>query len=447
MRPLTRAILISFAVALPALADAAPDRAPQDGINQAEAVLLEQRIELPQIDRASRAGLPDFFTERSLKSFESPFELFGRRDSDNDGLKDDEEAALGTDPANRDTDGDALIDGWEVHGVNDIDLRALGASPRHKDVFVQMDYMERADAANGLGPNPTVIAGIRDAFANAPVSNPDGTGGIDIHLIAGNKLGYMADMSPVETVVQAFKRRSFDPKRAPVFHYMIWANGYDGDTSSGYSLTIPGSDFVVTLGRWHEGAGGTDAEKIGTFVHELGHNLGLHHGNYDDDNYKPNHLSVMNYSFQLQGIRVGGAYRYSYQRIDLPMLDEAALDEMAGLGSQADLVGGSTIWFDPHENRFYEGPTGGAIDWNLSGVTDAASVEVDLDGGGSFASLGGTSAEWPRLVYPGGAIGQRTRLQGLLARPLERAPLAPKNELNFEQSRRVEQRTTTAALR
>ncbi len=33
-------------------------------------------------------------------------------------------------------------------------------------------------------------------------------------------------------------------------------------------------------------------------MHELGHNLGLRHGNIDHDNYKPNHLSIMSYSNQ-----------------------------------------------------------------------------------------------------------------------------------------------------
>ena len=52
---------------------------------------------------------------------------------------------------------------------------------------------------------------------------------------------------------------------------MIWANGYDGDLSSGYSFAVPSSDFIVTLGKWHDGDGGTDSEKVGTFAHELGH--------------------------------------------------------------------------------------------------------------------------------------------------------------------------------
>jgi hypothetical protein len=70
-------------------------------------------------------------------------------DGDRDGLADNVERQLGTDPANPDTDGDGLLDGWEVYGVNGIDLRAKHASPLHKDIFVEMNYMRRQTAANG----------------------------------------------------------------------------------------------------------------------------------------------------------------------------------------------------------------------------------------------------------------------------------------------------------
>ena len=57
----------------------------------------------------------------------------------------------------------------------------------------------------------------------------------------------------------------------------------------------------MTLGKWHDGDGGTDSEKVGTFAHELGHNLGLRHGGSEDINYKSNHLSIMNYFFRPTG--------------------------------------------------------------------------------------------------------------------------------------------------
>jgi len=49
-------------------------------------------------------------------------------DSDDDGLTDGEEAALGTGPLSADTDGDGLADGWEAaHGFNPLAVQADGA--------------------------------------------------------------------------------------------------------------------------------------------------------------------------------------------------------------------------------------------------------------------------------------------------------------------------------
>src|SRR5262249_18161151 len=64
----------------------------------------------------------------------------------------------------------------------------------------------------------------------------------------------------------------------------------------GRSAGIPGADFFVA-------AGAADLNRFplapaGAFMHELGHNLGLHHGGDEDLNYKPNYISVMNYFFQ-----------------------------------------------------------------------------------------------------------------------------------------------------
>jgi hypothetical protein len=401
------------------------------GISEPEAKLIEQRIRLPGLnDKLFK--LPAGLSPRALQSFTQTNLVAGKKDSDGDGLSDDEEHAIGTNPLKADTDGDGLLDGWEVEGVNGINLHALGASPLHKDIFVQMDFMERASATNGLGPNAAVTAGIVYAFANAPVKNADGKGGIAIHLIAGNKLGYVDELNPVEVAIEAFKKRSFDPKRAPIFHYMVWANTYKSNVygSSGYSLTIPGSDFVVTLGAWNNGKGGTDDEKIGTFVHEIGHNLGLRHGNFDDDNYKPNHLSVMNYAFQTEGVKVAGVNRFTYQWLGLPGLNENALDERKGLG--IPLPGSSTIWWSTKDNSFVEAKTDGALDWNRNLTVDQAPVQVDLNNNSHMELLAPTHAEWPVLVFDGGAIGQKAALAGLFALPLQRAPLSPKNELNAQ---------------
>ena len=142
-------------------------------------------------------------------------------DRDGDGLTNEVEKRLGTDPNNPDTDGDGLLDGWEVHGVNGIDLPGKGASPLHKDIFVEMDYMRRDSAANGLGPNDAVLAAIKKIFVDGPVSNPDGRDGINLHLETGNEVPYDEVIDSEEEFAK-IKAASFDPKRAPIYHYMIW---------------------------------------------------------------------------------------------------------------------------------------------------------------------------------------------------------------------------------
>ena len=60
-------------------------------------------------------------------------------------------------------------------------------------------------------------------------------------------------------------------------------------------------------------------------MHELGHLLGLQHGGADATNFKPNYLSVMNYDFQKQGLRIGGQDgHFDYSGLKLADLDENA---------------------------------------------------------------------------------------------------------------------------
>ncbi|MEH2565037.1 hypothetical protein [Bradyrhizobium sp. AZCC 2289] len=400
------------------------------GISEPAARQLENRTIVPPGggSGARLFALPEGFQLKTLQSDAAKADA--NVDSDGDGLTDVEERALGTDPNNPDTDGDGLPDGWEVHGVNGIDLRALGASPLHKDLFVVMDYMERSTATNGLGPNSVVTAGITAAFAAAPVQNPDGRPGIAIHLMTGNKIDYQDDLIPLAQAFAAVKAGSFDVKQAPVFHYMIWANGYDQGTSSGNALNIPNSDFVVTLGRWNNGAGGTNDQKIGTFIHELGHDLGLHHGSVDDVNYKPNHLSVMNYSFQTIGIMLNGRRVFSYQPFALPSLDENRLSEPNGLGHDPLLAQSTTIFFDVNAGSFVEVPAFGSIDWNRSNVIDTATVSADINNDGTRTVLSAIPNEWGRLNFKGGSIGSQMSLSTLSQLKVEDIAPALRQELD-----------------
>jgi hypothetical protein len=379
--------------------------------------------------------VPEDFPQRELRStIDTDVEAAGDRDQD--GLTDSEERRLRTDPNDPDTDDDALLDGWEVHGVNQIDLRAMGASPLHRDIFVEMDFMERASAGNGLGPNDAVLRAVEAVFANAPVRNPDGRPGIAIHLERGNRVPYDDNLQPYLTEFAQIKSNHFDRRRAPVFHYMIWANAYSGGTSSGVSMNIPHSDFLVTLGRWNNDQGGTDNQKIGTFIHELGHNLGRMHGGSEHVNFKPNHLSIMSYVFQTRGILLRGRRIWDYQRFPLPALLESDLREADGLGRNRLLRGYSTIHFTPTSTA-NEVPAHGAIDWDDSGEIDSFNVAVDLNGDSLLTELLATPNEWAQLIYDGGSIGSTATLGAAMESARERSRPLPVIELTEQLDRAI----------
>jgi len=91
-------------------------------------------------------------------------------DTDSDGLDDGREKDIETSATNADTDGDGLPDGAEVEMTD----RFPGADPMHKDIFVEVDYTSRLETR--------YIRDMREEFESAPVSNPDGTTGIELHI-------------------------------------------------------------------------------------------------------------------------------------------------------------------------------------------------------------------------------------------------------------------------
>lgn len=88
--------------------------------------------------------------------------------------------------------------------------------------------------------------------------------------------------------------------KSQVVRYLLIANTI-GVANSGPTgiAELNGNDAVVALGSIAFPSGQADEGRIGTIMHEIGHNLGLNHGGTDSDNCKPNYISVMNYNRQL----------------------------------------------------------------------------------------------------------------------------------------------------
>lgn len=207
-----------------------------------------------------------------------------------------------------DTDGDALLDGWETRGLDtngdrivDVDLKQQGADPRRHDLFVEVDCLADrggdGDLADELDhshcPQKNAIDDVVKAFANAPggprTSNPDGTAGVQLHIDtgtlfgpgrssvngAGGVVGTYGDLgeggdeiaeSPANRIIDwdgatgnpgtsfyDLKAANFDNRRRFAYRYALFAHTTNSraavnDCTSGWAESIPANDFFVTLG-------------------------------------------------------------------------------------------------------------------------------------------------------------------------------------------------------
>src|SRR4029077_3971455 len=64
---------------------------------------------------------------------------------------------------------------------------AMGADPRRKDLFLELDYLAASDHAHK--PLQAAIQRVVQAFTTAPIGNADGTSGIQLHVDVGSIYG------------------------------------------------------------------------------------------------------------------------------------------------------------------------------------------------------------------------------------------------------------------
>jgi len=347
-----------------------------------------------------------------------------------------------------DTDADGLADAWETDGLGlDVDedgtpelsLSALGADPLHKDLFVEVDAM------SGFAPAQADLDQVINdktnskGFAHAPdtlVHNPDQKIGVTLHAklddvdISPGPFGvgavaYWDDFQFVKNDEPSTNGRIgwFGSKadrmdddwlkireaKQLVYRYCLFAEEYDGDTSSGVAeLSEFGwgtDDFMVTIkaGAWPAVDG---RDKAATFMHELGHTLGLRHGGADDVQLKPNYHSLMNYTWQIPNAfqrwnyaaglpDYSGAWSMDYSRETL-ILNEAALLETAGIG--AGKTAGQVPFGPTTEGNAQLGALAGPVDFNQSGGIDLAVGTADVNFDGQITLLVGQE-DWSKLQY------------------------------------------------
>lgn len=271
---------------------------------------------------------PGFLPGHHVRTFQNDFDqsrfLIAFEQSTDGGDEDFQDLVFAVDPmfecpdgTAADSDGDGLLDCWETTGEIDFDkdgmpdvllVNADGvvlSDPDKKDLFVEVDWRM------GRQPSAAGIQAWKDVFAAAPPGaggspNPGGPG-INLWVDTGDLMedGVLVgdDMGggeqvpgPITCLEESFyatKQQYFAAARRYVFRYAISGEtaGDENECEDGVKVggkgEIGGNDFIVYN------------NDPSYFLHEMGHTLNLRHGGFENQNNKPNYISMMNYNYGL----------------------------------------------------------------------------------------------------------------------------------------------------
>jgi hypothetical protein len=313
-----------------------------------------------------------------------------------------------------DPDGDALPTKWEKQRKKGMKLGKYGAKPKHKDVFVEIDYERDFDRSQ---VSCAELDQTYDVFKNAPVSNPDGRDGVRIHLDAGKSC-------PSRRYDLGGSNRfdaTYSPPCAEIPDVTATQKRLKGFHFAGVESTCGGASEGSTNGQVMVLNGSFEFPHL--LVHELGHNFGLDHAPAEG----PNAISSMNMLITRDDDGNSPVTSTAdYQRFPMEALDESALSEPAGLDpadpADEDEIDDLFVFYrcadtdlntpGPQPGLTNEWPAHENVDWDCGDPffhmeIDAGTVAADLNGDNDTTDVfAATPAEWPLLDYSAaGKIG------------------------------------------
>jgi hypothetical protein len=352
----------------------------------------------------------------------------GCADTDLDGLNDAWEKAGGVD-----LNGDGVITDW-VH-----DVLLPGADPNIPDIYVKYDYMFTSTHSHQPPANTwdQMTAMFSAHGITLHVLAP--AAGIPEHQVTTLDSDATAACAGIDFITTQQLRSQYFGNLRPAYHYMIFAHDsttpHDGSLAaacprdalcsgkpSGGATGVSdvlGDDSIISFGAYVDSNTQIGIELwASTMMHELGHNFGLVHGSLADPgnaaqeclNFKPNYISVMNYTYQLDTLVPAAApggitpiscatdadcgppsvtnsrcstpnscfctddlgpgnnvcYRPDYAEDNLLNLNETTLDENVGVGGHPSLD--DIVWY-LNLGGTLPGPSNGSpIDWDNNGI-------------------------------------------------------------------------------
>ena len=292
-------------------------------------------------------------------------------DSDADGLSNEEEGQLGTDPLNGDTDQDGLIDGWEVGSFRGLDLKAMGCNPRKIDLICYVARFDDVDENHFKRE----LARVTETYSKLDVGNPDGTKGWQFHPIYLNPIAGEDKKSSWWG-----NRDKFLPaQHRGIAHFMQVSQGGGGQADQ--------------LGD----GGGCGANALwAVFMHEFGHQIGMDHNGFWSPAFCPIYRSLMNYAYSYSLEDDYNKIAYSKGELAGYTLKETDLDE------EIPLPYDRVKFLEKGPYRFRLKPNGKTtlIDWNWNGIFGEKHIRADINysyaiGGGRRDDVGKSfTAPW-----------------------------------------------------
>jgi len=141
-----------------------------------------------------------------------------------------------------DRDQDGIPDAWERAGETPDGAALPGADPGRKDLYVQVNH--------GSGTEPLTAAErrqLRATWARMPVSNPDGSRGVSLHLseVGGGDLGEAATISRLEARNTYYTESRLGPRQC-VYRQVVYGTLAVEDvagvaSSPGYAAFVEGT--------------------------------------------------------------------------------------------------------------------------------------------------------------------------------------------------------------